>query len=81
MYMYYMYNYACTCVCQFSGKTALMEAAERGYSDIVTVLLEAGANANIQEHVSAHLVKKSHVHVCTRTESEMHSPLSHSLQL
>ena len=35
-----------------------MKAAERGYSDIVTVLLEAGANTNIQDNVSAHLVRK-----------------------
>ena len=35
-----------------------MEAAEIGHSDTVTVLLEAGANVNIQEHVSAHLVRK-----------------------
>ena len=56
-----------------------MWAAEEGYSDTVSVLLEAGANVNIQEHVSVRL--KSCVHVCTCTESEMYSPSSHSLQL
>ena len=35
-----------------------MMAAEKGHSDTVTVLLEAGANVNIQDHVSAHLVRK-----------------------
>ena len=71
----------CTCTCHCVsqwGETALMMAAQWGYSDTVTVLLEAGANANIQNHVSAHLVSKTS---CTCTESEMYSPLSHSLQL
>ena len=35
-----------------------MGSTESGHSDTVTVLLEAGANANIQDHVSAHLVRK-----------------------
>ena len=35
-----------------------MMAAKWGHSDIVTVLLEAGTNANIQEHVSVHLARK-----------------------
>ena len=49
--------HAHVCVSQ-CGRTALMIAAENGHSDIVTVLLEAGANVNIQDHVSAHLVRK-----------------------
>ena len=39
-------------VSQF-GLTALMLAVKEGYSDIVSVLLEAEANTNIQENVSA----------------------------
>ena len=38
-------------VSQF-GLTALMWAVKKGYSDTVTVLLEAGANTNTQENVS-----------------------------
>ena len=57
VFMYFYYNCTCTCVSQW-GETALTWAADRGYTDIVTVLLEAGANANIQDHVSAHLVRK-----------------------
>ena len=46
MYVLYMY------VPQM-GRTAVMRAVEEGYSDIVTVLLEAGANTNIHDSVSA----------------------------
>ena len=40
------------------GLTALMVAVVEGHSDIVTLLLEAGANANVQEPVSAQLMRK-----------------------
>ena len=38
------------------GVTALMLAVEKGYSDIVAVLLEAGVNTNIQDNVSAQFI-------------------------
>ena len=53
-----------------------MLAAKRGYSDTVTVLLEPGANANIQDCVSAHFVRKKSCACVSCTESEMYSPLS-----
>jgi ankyrin repeat protein len=34
-----------------SGKTALMEASDRGHTEVVQALIGAGANPNLQDEV------------------------------
>ena len=60
MYMYnVMYNVMYTCsTTQWSQNTALHYASERGHRETVQLLLEKGADPNVQDSVSVLLMSR-----------------------
>ena len=58
MYMYKMYNVMYTCSTTQFQKTALHHASDKGHHDTVQLLLEKGADPNVQDNVSV-LLKSS----------------------